>query len=120
MGDGGPWRAGYLAVFRSPGSPQRKCLDGLILQLDNAARARTIALNISLGLTGFQAFPGVVSAAGLGVLKGLGVPAHATGGVLTTPQVGVIAEAGPEAVVPLNKAGGFGTTKPHHDRGPER
>ena len=29
------------------------------------------------------------------------IPAHATGGILTTPHIGLVAEAGPEAVIPL-------------------
>ena len=32
------------------------------------------------------------------------------GGIFTSPQVRLIAEAGPEAVVPLNKAGALGGT----------
>lgn len=35
-------------------------------------------------------------------------PKHAAGGIVTRPQVGMIGEAGPEAIIPLNKAGGFG------------
>ena len=35
-------------------------------------------------------------------------PKHAAGGIITRPQIGMIGEAGPEAIIPLNKAGGFG------------
>jgi len=35
-------------------------------------------------------------------------PKHADGGIVTRPQIGMIGEAGPEAIIPLNKAGGFG------------
>lgn len=34
----------------------------------------------------------------------------ATGGVVTNPTIALVGEAGPEAVVPLDKAGGIGTT----------
>jgi hypothetical protein len=34
----------------------------------------------------------------------------ATGGIVTRPTRALIGEAGPEAVIPLNRAGGFGTT----------
>lgn len=36
------------------------------------------------------------------------IPALAEGGVVTQPTVALIGEKGPEAVIPLNKAGGFG------------
>jgi hypothetical protein len=37
-----------------------------------------------------------------------GIPALAAGGVVTSPTVALIGEAGPEAVVPLNKMGQMG------------
>ena len=39
-----------------------------------------------------------------------GVPRMATGGIVTSPTLALIGEAGPEAVVPLDRAGGMGTT----------
>jgi len=33
------------------------------------------------------------------------VPKHAKGGIVTRPQMGIIGEAGPEAIIPLNKIG---------------
>ena len=41
---------------------------------------------------------------------GLALPAFASGGIVTKPTLGLIGEAGPEAVVPLNQMGGMGTT----------
>ena len=38
----------------------------------------------------------------------LAVPAMTNGGIVTSPTLALIGEAGPEAVVPLNKAGGMG------------
>jgi len=38
------------------------------------------------------------------------MPAFASGGIVTRPTVGLIGEAGPEAIVPLNKAGALGNT----------
>jgi hypothetical protein len=46
----------------------------------------------------------------IGILPGLGliggalgaIPAYADGGVVTTPTVGLVGEAGPEAIIPLN------------------
>jgi len=37
-----------------------------------------------------------------------GIEAMATGGIVTSPTLALIGEAGPEAVIPLNKAGGMG------------
>lgn len=39
---------------------------------------------------------------------GIRVPAMANGGIVTSPTLALIGEAGPEAVVPLNRAGGMG------------
>ena len=36
------------------------------------------------------------------------VPRHAKGGIVTRPHIGMVGEAGPEAIIPLNKAGRFG------------
>ena len=41
---------------------------------------------------------------------GLTIPAFAAGGIVTGPTLGLIGEAGPEAIIPLNRAGGMGTT----------
>jgi phage-related minor tail protein len=48
------------------------------------------------------------SALGAAVAIGItaaGVQAHADGGVFSTPHVGLVAEAGPEAIIPLNNPG---------------
>ena len=36
------------------------------------------------------------------------VPRHAKGGIVTRPQIGMIGEAGPEAIIPLDKFGSLG------------
>ena len=36
------------------------------------------------------------------------MPKHAKGGIVTRPHIGMIGESGPEAIIPLNKAGMFG------------
>ncbi len=40
-------------------------------------------------------------------IGGGGIPGFAHGGIVTRPTLGVIGEAGPEAVIPLNRAGGM-------------
>ena len=49
---------------------------------------------------------GVIAAAGL-----------ANGGIVQQPTLAVVGEAGPEAVVPLNKGAGMGTTNNFHFHG---
>jgi hypothetical protein len=50
------------------------------------------------------------SAGNIGVAVGGGaIPHHAAGGIFTRPSLGIIGEAGPEAVIPLDKIG-FGAT----------
>ena len=52
--------------------------------------------------TAFKASPGGRLLSSMGVLG--------TGGIVTRPSLNVVGEAGPEAVVPLDKAGGIGAT----------
>jgi hypothetical protein len=40
--------------------------------------------------------------------SGMNIPKMATGGIVTSPTLALIGEAGPEAVVPLGKGGGLG------------
>jgi hypothetical protein len=42
---------------------------------------------------------------GMGGFPGQGIPRYATGGIVTQPQMAMIGEAGPEAIVPLNQPG---------------
>lgn len=57
---------------------------------------------ISLGRMGGDSGDGGANPAGLDY------KAMATGGIVTSPTMALIGEAGPEAVIPLNKAGGLG------------
>ena len=57
---------------------------------------------ISLGRMGNDSGDGGANPAGLDY------KAMATGGIVTSPTMALIGEAGPEAVIPLNKAGGLG------------
>ena len=43
-------------------------------------------------------------------LRGLEIPKFADGGIVNQPTIAMIGEAGAEAVVPLDRMGGFGTT----------
>lgn len=66
--------------------------------LNTGIRAAVDALDFALGpFINFGDVPDVI-------------PQLAEGGIVTKPTLAIIGEAGPEAVVPLNKAGGMGTT----------
>jgi hypothetical protein len=62
----------------------------------------------TLGQVSFGRLNGEGSAAGGANPAGLDYKAMATGGIVTSPTMALIGEAGPEAVIPLNKAGGLG------------
>lgn len=73
-----------------------------IATLGAAAAQAPVTITGALGVT-----KGVVAA----VTQGLGTPTGlAEGGIVTEPTLALIGEAGPEAVVPLDTAGGFGET----------
>jgi hypothetical protein len=38
------------------------------------------------------------------------LPGHASGGLVTSPHLAMVGEAGPELILPLNRLGGIGTT----------
>ena len=62
----------------------------------------------TLGSVSFGRLGGDGPAAGDGGNGMAGFVPMATGGIVTSPTMALIGEAGPEAVIPLNKAGGLG------------
>jgi hypothetical protein len=62
----------------------------------------------SLGQISLGRLGGEGSSAGGANPAGLDYKAMATGGIVTSPTFALIGEAGPEAVIPLSKAGGMG------------
>ena len=67
-------------------------------------------LNSYEDMQGFGAMMSMGIGTGTYSGAGLALPAFASGGIVTKPTLGLIGEAGPEAVVPLNQMGGMGTT----------
>ena len=78
-------------------------IDGLIAAVKAAAGAVAAAVRSIMPDIG-----GMVSGA-IGAVRGL-IPGLAHGGIVTSPTLALIGEAGPEAVVPLSRAGGIGAT----------
>jgi SLT domain-containing protein len=62
----------------------------------------------SLGQISLGRLGGSGGASGGANPAGLDYKAMATGGIVTSPTLALIGEAGPEAVIPLSKAGGMG------------
>ena len=60
----------------------------------------------TLGSVSFGELGGDGGGGGTGSIRGF--EAMATGGIVTSPTLALIGEAGPEAVIPLSKAGGMG------------
>ena len=91
-----------------------------LLTIGGIAAAATILYNMTKNLHGDTKNASAFTPAELQVQKDLlqgrgGVTPsisaykkHAAGGIFTRPTFGMIGEAGPEAIIPLNKAGGFG------------
>jgi SLT domain-containing protein len=83
-------------------------IDGLVSAIRAAAGAVADAVRAIIPDVGSIA-GGVASSVG-GWFKGL-VPGLATGGIVTSPTLALIGEAGPEAVIPLDRLhGGGGST----------
>jgi phage-related protein len=83
-------------------------IDGLVAAIKGAAGAVADAVRAIIPDVGSIA-SGVAGSVG-GWFKGL-VPGLATGGIVTSPTLALIGEAGPEAVVPLDRLhGGGGST----------
>jgi hypothetical protein len=84
----------------------------LIKTLKELAIVQTVARIIAGGPFGLAANLAVIAAAlGAGAGVGIGITKIAGlqhGGIVTSPMIARIGEAGPEAVIPLSRAGGFG------------
>lgn len=69
----------------------------------------TTQLALAMAPGGITRLPGALAAfAAAGVVKALG-----EGGVVTSPTMALIGEKGPEAVIPLGRGGGMGSTHYH-------
>jgi len=81
-------------------------INGLIDMIKGAAAAVMSAVQSIMPDVGGMV-QGAIGGIG-GAIKGL-IPGLAHGGIVTSPTLAVVGEAGPEAVIPLNKAGNLGS-----------
>ena len=85
------------SVFKAIGDEIKKMIADLI-----AAQVRLFVIKTIMSIIN----PGAAIGNIVGGVIG-GIPAHAEGGVTTGPSIGMIGEAGPEAILPLDRFKGF-------------
>jgi len=88
---------------------QKAAIDGLLDTMGTlkSATLETITEMESLKSAASAALQ-AVAAAGGATIPEIPVIPHAAGGIVTRPHIGLVGEAGPEAIIPLNKAGAIG------------
>lgn len=105
------------AVVRGVFGAIKAVIDGVKQAVDDLIGKIRDAVDAVKNLPG----AGVVRSVG-GTLGGIAghIPGLASGGIVTAPTLAVVGEAGPEAVVPLSRAGGLGTTINYYPAGYNR
>ena len=92
------------SIFSGMGAAFKGVINAVITNLERGLNAAIKGLNIILD--------GIDKAAGpwvnFGSIPDVNLPRLAEGGIVTGPTLAMIGEAGPEAVIPLNRAGGMG------------
>ena len=92
------------AIFDNVGGAFKDVINKVIRSLESGLNFAISGLN--------KALDGIDAAAGplvnFGSIPKVDIPELAQGGIVTSPTIAMIGEAGPEAVIPLNRAGGMG------------
>ena len=98
-----------VAIAQLTGLIQQKIMSKVDLgikkkQAQGGAVATATNTAASMGPAGLIALPGLIAGA-LALVTGTfaGIQAFAKGGVVTSPMMGLVGEAGPEAIIPLNR-----------------
>ena len=87
-------------------------LGDMFMRLAEQIAAAALQAAIFAGIMKLLGFGGVGNSFGaiFGGLLGIGVAQHAEGGITTGPSIGMIGEAGPEAIIPLSKLSNYLST----------
>jgi len=92
------------AIFEGIGGAFKGVINAVISNLEKGLNAAIKGLNIILD--------GIDAAAGpwinFGSIPEVKLPRLAEGGIVTSPTIAMIGEKGPEAIIPLSRAGGMG------------
>lgn len=94
-----------IAKSKNPFEALQNAVKQLVIDLA-AAVAKMLIIKAIMTLID----PAGAAAKGVGSVMGAalaGVPQHAAGGITTGPSLGIVGEAGPEAIIPLDRLGGF-------------
>ena len=98
-----------VAIAQLTGLIQQKIMSKVDMgikkkQAQGGAVATATNTAASMGPAGLIALPGLIAGA-LALVTGTfaGIQAFAKGGVVTSPMMGLVGEAGPEAIIPLNR-----------------
>lgn len=76
----------------------------LMQAFTSLAQAVDFASAKLIALSGVEFMPPSITTSSSSVADFRKMEAHATGGILTTPHIGLVAEAGPEAIIPLSSS----------------
>jgi len=99
-----------MANTKDPFKTMTEGLKQMVIQLGIAVAKALIFDAIMAAITGGTALASGAAKAGAGLgsaLLGGMIPQHAEGGITTGPSIGMIGEAGPEAILPLDRFRGF-------------
>lgn len=94
-----------IARSKNPFEALTNAVKQLVIDLA-AAVAKMLVIRLIMSIIN----PVGAAASGIGAVMGsalAGVPKHAAGGITTGPSLGIVGEAGPEAIIPLDRLGGF-------------
>jgi len=94
-----------IARSKNPFEALQNAVKQLVIDLA-AAVAKMLIIKAIMTLIN----PAGAAAKGIGSIMGAalaGVPQHAAGGITTGPSLGIVGEAGPEAIIPLDRLSGF-------------
>lgn len=94
-----------IARSKNPFEALQNAVKQLVIDLA-AAVAKMLIIKAIMTLIN----PAGAAAKGIGAVMGAalgGIPQHAAGGVTTGPSLGIVGEAGPEAIIPLDRLNGF-------------
>jgi len=92
------------SIFNGIGTAFKGVINAVVAGLEGGLNFAIKGLNTILDGIDVAAGPFV----NFGTIPTVNLPRLAEGGIVTSPTIAMIGEAGPEAVIPLNRAGGMG------------
>jgi hypothetical protein len=104
----------FGAIWRGLLAVAQPVMNGLIFLINGVIHGINALIHAWNLIPGHGDIPTIATLTKLGsdaaAAAGSGIRGHAKGGIFTRPTIGLIGEAGPEAVIPLNRMRGMGGT----------